>query len=311
MNEQVEPGALEFASARSLGWMSPADEEWHKLRATGVTGSDIAPILGLSPYDSGFSVWHRKRRLMLEGSVAEVPETEAMRWGTIMEPVIADHYARLHPRLRVLEAPMYGALGPRAWQLASPDRILVDTETGERSVLEIKTASRADAWRYGPPGHYQAQGMWYLDVLQLKRAVIAVLIGGNDYREYELTYEPKAAQMMRETAERFFESLYGGEPPPVDGHRATYDTVKTLAAGADGADAELSRDEAVDYMTAMAMLNAAQERATQARARVLERIGDGRRAVYGELTVATRAVREDGSTHSLQPGPDLSQIGVA
>lgn len=307
MNGGEEREELEFDSAWSLGWLTPADQEWHDIRAAGVSGSIIAPILGLSPYESAFSAWHRKAGLLgLGPRLPPVKVTEAMRWGNTMEPVIADHYALLHPEVRVVQVPMYGA-GLQAWQIASPDRILVEPD-GMRSVLEIKTSGRADVWRYGPPAYYRAQVMWYMDVLQLGRAVIAVLIGGNDYREYEVLYDRDEALSMRHIGEAFLRSVHGGEPPPVDGHSATYDAARALADGVEDAAVELSRGEAVEYAAVMASLNVAQKDASRVRAHVLGRIGTGRRAVFGEVTVATRSVREDGSTHGLKSGTELSRI---
>jgi putative phage-type endonuclease len=62
-------------------------DEWLAARRTGIGGSDIAAILGLSPWRTPLDVYRDK----VDG--AEQPETEAMRWGRLLEDVIAREYA--------------------------------------------------------------------------------------------------------------------------------------------------------------------------------------------------------------------------
>jgi predicted phage-related endonuclease len=49
-----------------------------------IGGSDIAAILGLSPYKTPLDVYLEKRGLWEDGAAGE-----AARWGTIMEPILA------------------------------------------------------------------------------------------------------------------------------------------------------------------------------------------------------------------------------
>ena len=43
-----------------IGTFSPGSEEWLAARADGLGGSEVAAVLGLSPFESRFSLWHRK-----------------------------------------------------------------------------------------------------------------------------------------------------------------------------------------------------------------------------------------------------------
>lgn len=85
-----------------LGWFEPGTDEWHAARANGIGGSEIAAVLGLSPYESRFSLWHRKK-----GLIGPVEETEEMYWGKEHEPAICRRFAREHPDLDVTPAPTY------------------------------------------------------------------------------------------------------------------------------------------------------------------------------------------------------------
>lgn len=231
----------------------------------------------------------------------------AMSWGKRLEPVIADHFAACHPGVGVLMCPQYRSVVD-PWQVASPDRVLVG-EDGTRSVLEIKTAGSDSAWSAGGvPVYYQCQVQWYMDVLGVERATVAVLIGGRDYREYEVRYDDADAQMLREAAFEFHESVNKGEPPPLDSSSYTYETVKSLPDGVVDESVQIPLVDAAEYASALAGVDAAGERLNLARSTVLDLIGNYRRAVCGSLSVATRAVRQDGSTHSLKPGPDVARV---
>src|SRR5690606_13226120 len=51
---------------------------WYELRRTGVTASEIPVILGLSRWDSPWSLWHRKRGLIDDDTAGE-----SAAWGQI------------------------------------------------------------------------------------------------------------------------------------------------------------------------------------------------------------------------------------
>jgi hypothetical protein len=61
---------------------------WLAARRTGIGASEVAAVLGLSPYESPLDVYCRKL-----GLVPEKAETEAMRWGLRLEPLLAAEYA--------------------------------------------------------------------------------------------------------------------------------------------------------------------------------------------------------------------------
>ena len=78
MTTTVQAGAntAPAAGPTVLGWFEPGTSDWHAARANGIGGSEIAAVLGLSPYESRFSLWHRKKGLLHQGDEAliSVPE---------------------------------------------------------------------------------------------------------------------------------------------------------------------------------------------------------------------------------------------
>ncbi|QVQ51323.1 YqaJ viral recombinase family protein [Spiractinospora alimapuensis] len=287
---------------------TPGSAAFFAQRARRVGGSDVAAILGLSPWESAFSLWHRKA-----GLAGEQPENPQMDWGRRLEPAIAAAFADAHPELRVGAGGVW-ALGDAVAsdRLASPDR-LIYTRHGRkaRAVLEIKTARDDTGW--GEPGtaqipvYYRCQVLWYLDVLDLDTAHVAVLVAGSDYREYVITRDGAEEEiaLMRRAATDFIASLPGpdrpGSRPPIDGATATYQVVKTLPDGVDDVEVDVPGFVADEYREALAAAKNAEAEKRRATSTILDLIGTGRRAVCLGAPVATRVVRDDGTTKSLMP----------
>lgn len=288
-----------------LGWFEPGHPDWHAARANGIGGSEIAAVMGISPYESRFSLWHRK-----QGLIAPVEESEEMFWGKVHEPSICHRFAQLHPDLVVATSPTYAA-ADRPWQIANPDRLIVtEYVTGTpTAIVEAKTARDDHGWgKAGTddiPVHYRAQALWYLDVLQVSRCHVVVLIAGSEYREYVVDYSPHEAQTMREAGAEFMRTLRQHERPDIDGHAATFQTIKALPDGQDDIDIEVTAANRDRYFAALDAAKTADDEKRAAAGVLLDQIGTGRRAVHDRSPVATRTVR-DGRTHSLQPARNRS-----
>ncbi|MEV3947010.1 lambda-exonuclease family protein [Streptomyces halstedii] len=288
-----------------LGWFEPGTDDWHAARAAGIGGSEIAAVMGISPYESRFSLWHRK-----QGLIAPVEESEEMYWGKVHEPGICARFAALHPGLFVSEAPTY-ADAEHPWMIANPDRLIVPTPGAPHPVeiVEAKTARDDHGWgKAGTddiPVHYRAQCLWYLDVLQVTRCHVAVLIAGSEYREYVIEYDQAEADLMVAAGAEFMQSLAAGDRPDIDGHSATFQTIKALPEGQDDIDTEVSAADRDRYFAALDAAKAAETEKRAAAGALLDQIGTGRRAVHDRKTVATRTVR-DGHTYSLQPARNRS-----
>lgn len=309
-----------MTAPRLLGTWPAASPEWHAARRGRLGGSEIAAVMGLSPWESPFSLWHRKAAL-----VGEQPENPQMSWGKRLEPAIAEAYAEMHPEYAVLDCGTY-THPSRPWQLGNPDRLLygggdapgavVLDERGRApwppdAVLEAKTARDDTGW--GEPGteeipvYYRAQVLWYLDTLGLDTAHVAVLIAGSDYREYTVTRSGAREELaaMQSAATGFLASLptadTPGVRPDIDGSTATYQVVKQLPEGMDDVDVELDPKTADAYADAIAVARDADAEKRRMVSLVLDHIGTGRRATCLGERVATRTVHPDGTTRSLMP----------
>lgn len=192
-------------------------QEWLAQRKSGITGTDIAAIAGLTKWKTPLDVWYEKR-----GLAEPTPENDAMRWGTLQEPLIADFYAEKHGV--TLVEPGLMRHKDYTWCIGTPDRLIAP----DNKVLEIKTANRFMADQWGEvgsddiPQNYFAQCQWYLILTGYKECDVAVKIDSSDYREYTVHANTAIQRRLLDIAEAFWrDNVVGGEEP-LDGERNPY-----------------------------------------------------------------------------------------
>lgn len=189
---------------------------WLDVRRKGVGGSDVAAIMGLSKYRSPYEVWAEKSGLMEQDDISNKPQ---VMWGNILEPVVGEHYASEHPKRKVRRVNAVLRSLSRPWAQASLDYEVRDEERGW-GVLEIKTAGLrvADDWDDGVPVYYQTQVMHYLSVTGREFADVAVLIGGNDYREFRIERDRDDIRAVEKAVDDFWRvNIEGGKEPDATG----------------------------------------------------------------------------------------------
>ncbi|MFC0626124.1 YqaJ viral recombinase family nuclease [Kribbella deserti] len=294
-------------TAELVGTFKPGSDEWHAARAKGLGGSEIAAVLGLSPFESRYSLWHRKAGLI--GPVAESPE---MEWGTRLENAVCDKHREVHNLGSLLQPSGTYRHSERPWQIANPDRLRSDFDGHIVSLLEAKTSPFGDRWGATDtdeiPVHVRAQVMWYLDTLGLDTGHVAVLISGLDYREYVLEYDADEAQLLRDAAVEFLATLAAGTPPPIDDHEATYKAVQEMHPDIDPVSHELSTPVARAFIAARAGLDAAKAVERQAKSAVAAEMGNAHTATWNGYTIANRQARGDGTPYVVTAKnlPDLT-----
>ena len=136
-------------------------------------GSVAAAAAGIDPYRSRVMAWAE-----LTGRASREP-SEAMEWGTRLEPVI--DAAMTERGYELLPAPAEGLTDPeRPWLVGHPDGFAC--LDGCRVVYERKTmgqwAYRANGSGAAVPLPYQAQAQVYMHLTGLDRTLFATLVGG-------------------------------------------------------------------------------------------------------------------------------------
>src|SRR5699024_6188096 len=197
--------------------------EWLEQRQKGIGGSDIAGILGLSPWSSPIKVYQDKI-----GELPPTKETEVMYWGNVLEDIVAKEFQKrsgmkVRRRNAILQREDY------PYMLANVDRLIVSKKEG----LECKTTNEfmKSEWIEGEkvPEQYFLQCQWYMAVTGYERWHIAVLIGGNKFHMDVIERDDELIEMMMNEAKNFWENhVIPENPPEFDGSKASDEVLKQL-----------------------------------------------------------------------------------
>lgn len=263
-----------------------SDEEWREERRKGIGGSDVAAIMGLSAYRTPYQVWLDKTI----GSTDDVSDKPAVMWGNILEHIIGEHYAEQHPDRTVRRVNGMLRSIERPWAQASLDYEVRDPELGW-GILEIKTAGwrREDDWSDGVPIYYVTQVAHYLSVSGRPFADVAVLIAGQDYREYRVMRDEEDIETVNRAVDEFWrDHVESGVAPDVDAPDNRY----VFEAHPEPGDeyVEVSDAQTADllsrWINAKSDLDYAKERVDELGAKLKGVIGDskGLESKVGKLT---------------------------
>lgn len=200
-------------------------EQWLAERRSGIGGSDVAALLGLSPWKTPYDLWLDKR-----GEGEEVDEDKpAIYWGNVLEEVVAQEYA-VRTKQKVQRVNTMMRLPGKPHFLANIDRAVINPNVagnvrwnGERlttdRILECKTANGFMTSFWGEagtdrvPDYYLLQCQWYLGITQASVADLAVLIGGSDYRVYTIERDNQLIADIHEAAQQFWNLVTSGVAP--------------------------------------------------------------------------------------------------
>lgn len=276
--------------ATYLGHAEAGSPEWDSFREGRIGGSEVAAIAGESKYESAYSLWAKK----LGKIPSDRSDNEPMYWGRALEPVIIDRFAAEHPEFKMFRDVGTWANKDKPFMLTNPDAIFQEP-SGAYGVLEIKTARFADDWAEGVPRYYATQVQWYLATLDLEVAYVAVLIAGQDYREYEITRDRTWHEYDLERVEKFLKCLEEDVRPEWDGSESTLQTVRKQHPDIDAeAEVELG-DLGVHYSNALDRLEAAKAEARTFESAVLDAMGKAKTALIYDQPMFIRTARGNGN----------------
>lgn len=211
--------------------MSSIAEPFTADRRKFVGGSDIAAILGVSPWKNIVDLWIDKSTPPREDG----RNMAVKRRGQRMEPYILDMIREEHG-LEIVSANERYIDSEIPYFAAE-----IDAETASENI-EIKTVHPFKAKEWGEldtdqlPLHYVAQVQWGLGVRQRDVCRVFALIG-DDLRSYVVERDSELITAMRNRAAEFWEKyVIPGQQPPLDmkDPEGTLETLKRLYPGTDG-----------------------------------------------------------------------------
>ena len=285
--------------------------EWLELRKKGIGGSDAGVIMGVSKWQSPYSLWANKRGLT-EDSVAG----DAAKWGNRLERAVAEAYAE-QTGDAVVSWPVM-LQGDEEWQLSNVDFFIVEpsefAEAGKvtdvtiepiqiNAILEIKTtgiAGRASQeWNDGRvPITYLYQGMHYcLTTRVTQKVVFACLMGGAGLIIREREYSDADLLGLYTAEKAFWAKVQSEEEPEVIGHESDFDTLKAIYPSSEGGVTiegdEFVKDLIQEYRIAKQTLDEAQADADSLKAQLLRIVGDAEAVTFDGDTLYTYKSTKD------------------
>lgn len=277
----------------------PGSPEW---LAT-ISASKVASIMGLNPWTSRFTLWHR-----MAGNIVE-PQTDDQRRGHYLEPAIGAWFADQHPDWLVDRYPSTWTHADIEWATASPDGVLgIGCPVDERRMLEVKSSAVSDDWGPAgtdeiPPG-YRAQVQWQMFVTGARTTHVAALLPYLEFREYAVEYDEAYAAVLFDAAVEFRASLAEGRQPPLDGADDTYRTVRALHPDIEDVDAEIDPWLADEWLTARASVDAWQSMEQRHRSAIVAAMGSAHYATCNGWKLGDRRAKSGGVPY-FQPARTL------
>lgn len=174
-------------------------------------GSDVAGILGISPWRTPLEVYLDKVQPRIKP--VDPSKQKVFTRGQRMEPYVIDLLSEetgleiIHRGNRYIHRD-YGFIAAE-----------IDAEAATGENIEIKTVSPFKAKEWGEvqtdaiPVHYTAQAMHGLMVTGKKVCVFGVLIGGDDFRIYRVERDEETIQAILEREVAFWDRVKNLDPP--------------------------------------------------------------------------------------------------
>jgi hypothetical protein len=184
-------------------------------------GSDLAALLGRSPWGTPFTLYARIVSA-LEGRAVPHEDSAPKRRGRVLEKAVLNLYAE-ETGARLLPGPKL--THPRLQYVRASLDALAD-ENGVQ-VVDAKTGGLSEVRKWGEAGTDEVpeyilyQMTWYgglaglADVVQRRDSVVAALVGG-DLRVYHVPWDGELFGMLEQAVERFWvDHVLPRKPPPM------------------------------------------------------------------------------------------------
>lgn len=187
-------------------------------RKTYIGGPDAAMIVGESPFGGPCAVAQRKL-----GLTDDFEASLLMKIGLAVESVICDDIYQDRTGYKTIAIDTI--IDPvDVWRGGSLDRLILDDAGNAVGVLEAKHTESFKRDEYGPEGtdkvptHYLIQCAWYMALVDVSWADLAVLFGRHAVGIWHIERDHKLERILIERCREFWNTyIVTGTVPPSDG----------------------------------------------------------------------------------------------
>ena len=182
-------------------------EENQAIRRSGVGASESSSLFGMNPYEGVIELWKRKIDPRKEKDFSKI-----LMWGNLHEQAIAWAYAReTGKKLRRCGRTIRHREHCR--MVCTPDYKV----TGQRVNIQIKTSRHGDdwgeQWTDEIPPLYLVQVQHEMEILDYDMTHVPVLIGGNDFRIYQVERDREFGAIISAAIDEFWGKVEREEAP--------------------------------------------------------------------------------------------------
>lgn len=198
---------------RVLCDVSDGREQWLRHRQVGIGASEIASVLGESPFASAIELYATK----IEKCARDLSDVESVYWGNKLEASIIEAYSERTGR-RTRKAGQLLQSVEHPWAICT-----LDGETWQAAndpwPLEVKNVGgfKADEWVDGPPEHYRLQIMQQMLVTGAQKATAVALLGGQRMVWADVPRDEETIRKIIYHGSRFWERIQKRDVPAPDG----------------------------------------------------------------------------------------------
>lgn len=271
--------------------INPMDKShWLSLRAQDITSTEVSALFNMSPYQTLFEVWHRKK----SGTYVSIDENERMKWGSRLESSIA---------LGIAEDNTWGII-PKKHYIRDEDHKIGSSFDYEiihpfKALLEIKNVDSINyskSWDENEaPPHIELQVQHQMLVSGIDQAYIGALIGGNNLVLYKRTMNVEICKAILDKVGSFWKSIEMDIPPQPDFERDAK-FIQSLNNYAEPGKILSSNDEldnlALDYKKISDEIKSLDVKKEEVKARMLSIIGDAEKIKGDSFTISAGIIGE-------------------
>ncbi|HCL3220566.1 TPA: YqaJ viral recombinase family protein, partial [Pseudomonas aeruginosa] len=274
-------------------------DDWLTVRKHGIGSSDAAAAVGLNPYKSQLELWLEKT-----GRDAGLPKSDPndedspTYWGNILEPIVANHYARrTGNRVRRINAVLQHPDPKLDWMLANIDREVIGAS--DVQILECKTAgiNGARLWKEGVPVYVQLQVMHQLAVTGKQAADVAVLLGGQHLEIHRIERDEELIARLIELERDFWGYVQRDTPPPADGSESAEQALRCLYPEDQGHTLDFTQDPLLsatfdELQMVRASLELQGKREAELKQQLQQAMGEASRALFANGAASWRKAKD-------------------
>lgn len=193
------------------------EEHWHSMRAKNIGGSDVAALIGISPYKSKWQLWMEKAGKL---EPEDLSQNMAIQAGTFLESGIAN-WAAHRWDMQLNKVTDYYTVDDTPGMGAS-----LDYATHDMKPVEIKWSARGHGWTYDGDQITEAPEQYLVQVqhqiaclnangLDVKTGWLIAMID-NEPRRMLVSRHDVVVDAIKERISEFWDSITSGAEPDPD-----------------------------------------------------------------------------------------------